>query len=92
MIEQQQYTPSTEQVRSHYVFNQSDHWDPARGEAFDRWLAKVRAEALRDAAAAMRRHKEPGHWNLRDEEHPSDASQSPDAWLERCAEREEETN
>jgi hypothetical protein len=33
------WTPSTEQVRSHYVFNQSDTWDPERGEAFDRWLA-----------------------------------------------------
>lgn len=34
------WTPSTEQVRSHYVFNQSNQWDPERGEAFDRWLAE----------------------------------------------------
>ncbi|WP_295035567.1 hypothetical protein [uncultured Microbacterium sp.] len=44
------YTPTTEQVRSHYVFNQSDQWDPERGEAFDRWLAahdaEVRASVL----------------------------------------------
>ena len=51
------WTPSTEQVRAHYVFNQSDQWDPERGEAFDRWLAahdrEVRAsdrEALADRA------------------------------------------
>ena len=35
------WTPSTEQVRAHYVFNQSDEWDPERGEAFDRWLAAI---------------------------------------------------
>ncbi len=34
------WTPSTEQVRSHYVFNQSNQWDPERGEAFDRWLTE----------------------------------------------------
>lgn len=48
------WTPETEQVRAHYVFNQSNQWDPERGEAFDRWLAehdaKVRAEALREFA------------------------------------------
>ena len=51
------WTPSTEQVRAHYVFNQSDQWDPECGEAFDRWLAahdrEVRAsdrEALADRA------------------------------------------
>ena len=43
--DRQQWTPSTEQVRSHYVFNQSDEWDPKRGEAFDRWLASVRTPA-----------------------------------------------
>lgn len=36
-----EYTPSTGQVRSHYVFDQSDRWDAKRGEAFDRWLAEV---------------------------------------------------
>ena len=39
------WTPSTEQVRAHYVFNQSDQWDPERGKAFDRWLASVRTPA-----------------------------------------------
>lgn len=39
------WTPSTEQVRAHYVFNQSNQWDPERGEAFDRWLASVRTPA-----------------------------------------------
>lgn len=38
------FTPSTEQVRSHYVFDQTDRWDGARGEAFDRWLAAHDAE------------------------------------------------
>lgn len=47
----QQWTPSTEQVRSHYVFNQSNRWDPARGEAFDRWIAEHDADIL----AASRR-------------------------------------
>ena len=44
-----EWAPSTEQVRSHYVFDQSDRWDSERGEAFDRWLAahdaKVREHA-----------------------------------------------
>lgn len=39
------WTPTTEQVRAHYVFNQSDQWDPERGKAFDRWLASVRTPA-----------------------------------------------
>lgn len=34
------WTPSTEQVRSHYVFDQGDRWDAERGESFDRWLAE----------------------------------------------------
>lgn len=34
------WTPSTEQVRSHYVFNQSNQWEPERGEAFVRWLVE----------------------------------------------------
>lgn len=37
----EQFTPSTEQVRSHYVFDQSNRWDAERGAAFDRWLASV---------------------------------------------------
>ena len=43
------YTPSTEQVRSHYVFDQSNRWDADRGIAFDRWLASVRRDAQADA-------------------------------------------
>ncbi len=34
------FTPNTEQVRSHYVFDQSDRWDAERGKAFDRWLTE----------------------------------------------------
>lgn len=48
------WIPSAEQVRSHYVFNQSNQWEPERGEAFDRWLAehdaKVRAEEREKSA------------------------------------------
>ena len=55
-------------------------------ERAESWLAahdrEVKAEALREAAVAMRAHKDPGHWNLRDERDPANASQSPDAWLE----------
>ena len=62
---------------------------------FDSWLDQVRAvarregqaEALRAAARSMRSHKDPGHWNLRDEIDPVNAGQSPDAWLERRADR-----
>lgn len=39
-----EYTPTTEQVRAHYVFDQTDHWNLARGKAFDRWLAAHDAE------------------------------------------------
>lgn len=45
-----QFTPSTEQVRSHYVFDQTNRWVPERGEQFDRWLAE-RDAALLEAAA-----------------------------------------
>ena len=46
MTERDEWTPSTEQVRSHYVFDQSNRWDPERGDAFDRWLA-AHDEAVR---------------------------------------------
>ena len=39
------WTPTAEQVRSHYVFDQTDTWQSERGEAFDRWLAAERAHA-----------------------------------------------
>lgn len=50
------FTPSTAQVRSHYVFNQSDQWDAERGVQFDHWLAahdadltaRVTAEIMAD--------------------------------------------
>lgn len=52
------FVPSTEQVRSHYVFNQSDVWSRERGVAFDDWLARVKAEAaataLEEAATYLR--------------------------------------
>jgi hypothetical protein len=48
-----EWTPTTEQVRSHYVFNQSDRWDAERGEAFDRWIAAHDAEVLEEAADAL---------------------------------------
>lgn len=53
--ETDEWTPSTEQVRSHYVFNQSNQWDAERGEAFDRWLATHDAEVQAQVVA-----EEPG--------------------------------
>lgn len=56
------YEPTTEQVRSHYVFDQGDVWRRERGEAFDRWLAahdlEVAAKALEDAAEDFRVREE----------------------------------
>lgn len=50
-------TPTTEQVRAHYVFDQTDHWNPARGKAFDRWLtahdAEVTTEVTNQVAGAI---------------------------------------
>lgn len=61
--ETDEWMPSTEQVRSHYVFNQSNQWGAERGEAFDRWLAahdaEVRAEAWDEGFAD--RHGLPEH-------------------------------
>src|SRR5690606_1311959 len=53
---------------------------PGRSEA------EVKAEALREAADAMRQAKEPGHWNLRDPFYAG-ITLSPDEWLERRAVR-----
>ena len=62
------YEPTTEQVRSHYVFDQGDVWRRERGEAFDRWLAahdrEVAAKALEDYAAIL------------DQDHAEDAARS----------------
>ena len=72
------------------AFDESPQWErvhifnEAELAAHDR---EVKAEALREAAVAMRAHKDPGHWNLRDERDPANASQSPDAWLEVRADR-----
>lgn len=43
----QEYVPSTEQVRSHYVFNQSKRWHAERGASFDRWLREDRLAQMR---------------------------------------------
>lgn len=63
------WTPSTEQVRSHYVFNQSNQWDPERGEAFDRWLVEHDRQVAErawdegyEAAAGFHEGREKGHW------------------------------
>lgn len=45
----QGYMPSTEQVRSHYVFNQSKRWHAERGASFDLWLAEVVRQAKAEA-------------------------------------------
>lgn len=45
-----EFTPSTAQVRSHYVFDQADRWVPERGVRFDRWLVE-RDAAIVEAAA-----------------------------------------
>lgn len=44
------YTMTTAEVKAHYVF---DLHDKERGEAFDRWLAGVRAEARAEALREM---------------------------------------
>lgn len=85
--------PTTEEVKLTYTYEPRlaggiSHILEAR---FDRWLVETiraaKAEALREAARSMRSHKDPGHWNLRDEIDPVNAGQSPDAWLERRADR-----
>lgn len=74
------YTPDTETVREQYTREQPPHIGTVgeKGREFDRWLAGVKAEALREAAEGMRRAKEPYHWNL--SVGPESAA-SPDMWL-----------
>ena len=71
------YTPTTEQVRSHYVFDQGDVWRRERGEAFDHWLAahdrEVAAKALEDAAGDFEAYVESGA--------PVGAGTTPEKWL-----------
>lgn len=47
----EQRMPTTEQVRQRYVVDTA--WGREQGEAFDRWLAEVRATALEEAADEM---------------------------------------
>lgn len=84
------YTPTTEHVREEFTYgvqgldmdgNVVVSFDEA-ATGFDRWLAGVKAEALREAAEEMRRVKEPYHWNLPVAE---ESWASPDVWLERRA-------
>lgn len=96
------YTPTTEQVFEVALLGAMDaakyNGVELDSEGFKaqlyRWLARhdaeVAAKTLRDAATSMRANKDPGHWNLRDEEFPADRSQSPDVWLERRADRIEQ--
>lgn len=57
----EQWTPSTAQVRSHYVFDQSNRWDAERGAAFDRWLTSVSSPPppTREQIAEVLRESDP---------------------------------
>src|SRR5690606_1879291 len=59
---------------------------PRAGGVPGRSQAEIKAEALRQAADARRRAKEPGHWHLRDR-FDAESSYSPDVWLEYRAAR-----
>ena len=59
-----QFTPSTEQVRSHYVFDQSNHWTPERGDAFDRWLREHDAALIESLAERADSDWREGSWTL----------------------------
>ncbi|MGP5523972.1 hypothetical protein ACTXM3_11860 [Glutamicibacter arilaitensis] len=65
------YTPSTKTVRRAYAQagNSLIH-EEARADTFDRWLAKVRAEAkaeaLEEAAADMQKRSQAGNMIIRD--------------------------
>lgn len=80
---EQQYTPSTQSVRHTYAYLRDD----GEGE-FDRWLAKVcaeaRAEALREAADEYRSGQLTGVYLSRDG--------YTQAWLRARADREEQDN
>lgn len=52
------YTPTVEEVRTDYVLAYADR-DSSQllaGVAFDRFIAKIKADALREAAEAWRKH------------------------------------
>jgi len=95
-----EYTPTTDDVRTRYTDDRAGigAWtrcdesveravESANAE-FDRWyaaeIARAKAEALREAAEAMRLAKEPGHRYLLDLL-DADVASSPDVWLERRA-------
>ncbi|MGP7812394.1 hypothetical protein [Glutamicibacter soli] len=56
------YTPTTEQVRHAYLDHMEfaahvrgvDSYDKESGDAFDRWLASVKAQTITDVADQMR--------------------------------------
>ena len=52
------YTPTTEQIRAHYVFDQSNRWNQDRGKAFDRWLAEHDRELIAERDSIRRLHEE----------------------------------
>lgn len=56
------YTPTTEQVREEYATRMAPHLDEARGEAFDRWLKRVQAEAWDEGFADGVNH-DIGDWD-----------------------------
>jgi len=87
-----EYTLTDDEVRAAWVRYQTrehDWSETGTGGMFDRWLAKVKAEELREAASWMRRSKDSGHWNLRDPQDPG-TSYSPDRWLDVRANRIEQ--
>ena len=50
-----EYTPTTDEVREDFAYPWEGFKQNREGRlaAFDRWLAQVKAEALRDAAVAL---------------------------------------
>ena len=65
------HTPTTERVREEYATRMAPHLDHARAEAFDRWLANVKAEAW-DAGFAAGVNTDMG-----DYEHPPEVRANP---------------
>lgn len=61
-------------------------WSPYMRAALEAVAPLIAAKALREASEDMWDCKKPGHWNLRDP-HDPETSYSPDAWLEKRADR-----
>ena len=76
--------PTTEEVRAFYVAGIPPHRaSVSQGNTeFDRWLAQVKAEALRDAAEAL--ETVTVHWS-------NDGENTRAAWLRRRADEIEDT-